>query len=141
MNDERRGVKKMGYVIIGAIIGAFVAVVFKIAKKDAAERDEMVSKLSDEQQDRLMSAEVEFVEENAWVQEAMVAKMVEKGSKFDVRMLWYNTTMGNNENQTITIADATITKAEQAEHDVKVGDFVKMYIAPEKTVGSVKIVF
>ncbi len=131
----------MGYVIMGAIIGAFVGVVYVIAKKDSKERDEMVSKLSDEQKDRLMSAEAEFVEEKAWVQEAMVAKMTEKGSKYDLRLLWYNKTLGNNEQNTITIADASVTKAEKEEHDVKVGDFVKLYIAPEKTVGSVKVVF
>ena len=131
----------MSYVIIGAIIGAFVAVVFAIAKKDAKEKDEMVSKLTEEQKDRIMKAEVEFVEQNAWTQEAMVAKIVEKGTKFDVRLLWYNTTLGNNENNSITIADASISKKEQEEHNVKVGDFVKLYIAPEKTVGSVKIIF
>ena len=32
-------------------------------------------------------------------------------------------------------------KIARASYDVKVGDFVKLYIAPEKTVGSVKIVF
>lgn len=138
--QKKRG-KNMGYVIIGAVIGAFVAVVFTIAKKDSKERDEMVSKLSDEQKDRIMAAEPEFVEQNAWVQEAMVAKMTEKGSKYDLRLLWYNKTLGNNEQNTITIADASVTKAEKEEHDVKVGDFVKLYIAPEKTVGSVKVVF
>ena len=131
----------MGYVIIGAVIGAFVAAVFAIAKKDAKERDEMVSKLSDEQKERIMNAEPDFVEQNAWVQEAMVAKIVEKGTKLDLRLLWYNTTIGNNENNSITIADASISIKEQEEHNVKVGDFVKLYIAPEKTVGSVKIVF
>ena len=131
----------MGYVIIGAVIGAFVAAVFAIAKKDAKERDEMISKLSNEEKERIMKAEPQFVEENAWVQEAYVAKIVEKGSKSDVRLLWYNTTMNNNENDTITIADASISKADKEAHDVKVGDFVKLYIAPEKTVGSVKIVF
>ncbi len=131
----------MEYAIIGAIIGAFVAVVFKIAKKDSAERDVMVSNLSEDQKNYLMSTEVKFVEQNAWVQIAMVAKIVEKGNKFNVRMLWYNKTLENNEYQTITIADASITKAEQREHDLRVGDFVTMYFAPEKTVGSVKIVF
>ncbi len=131
----------MSYVIIGVILAVFVAVVYVIAKKDSRERDEMVSKLTDEQKERLMSTEVEFVEKNAWTQEAMVAKIVDKGGKFDVRLLWYNKTLGNNEAETITIADASIKKAEQEEHDLKVGDFVKMYIAPEKTVGSVKIVF
>ena len=116
----------MGYVIIGAVIGAFVAAVFAIAKKDAKERDEMISKLSNEEKERIMKAEPQFVEENAWVQEAYVAKIVEKGSKSDVRLLWYNTTMNNNENETITIADASISKADKEAHNVKVGDFVQL---------------
>lgn len=131
----------MEYVIIGAIVGAFVAVIVAVAKKDSKERDEMVSKLSDEQKDRLKSAEVETVEKNAWVQEAMVAKMTEKGGKYSVRLLWYNKTLNNNEFNMITLADTSITKAEKEEHDIQVGSFVKMYFAPEKTVGSVKVVF
>lgn len=131
----------MSYVIIGVIIAAFVGVVFVIAKKDAKERDEMVSKLSEEQKKRLMETEVEVVEQNAWIQDAMVAKIVDKGGKFDIRLLWYDKTYGNNEHLTITIADTSIKKAEQDAHQLKVGDFVKMYIAPEKTVGSVKIMF
>ena len=131
----------MVYVIVGAIVGAFIGVIAVIAKKDSKERDEMVSNLTEDQKNRLMATEVEFVEESAWVQEAQVAKVVDKGGKLSLRLLWYNKTMENNEFQTITIADTTITKAEQDAHSLKVGDFVKMYFAPEKTVGSVKIVF
>ena len=130
-----------GYLIIGAILGIFVAVIAVIAKKDAKELGEFVAKLSEEQKKRLMEAEVNFVEEEAWVQEAFVAKMTDKGGKYDVRLLWYNKTMNNNESQEITIADASLKKEEQEAHNVKVGDFVKLYIAPNKTVGSVKIVF
>lgn len=131
----------MEYVIIGAIVGAFVAVIVAVAKKDSKERDEMVSKLSEEQKSRLKGAEVEVVEKNAWVQDAMVAKMTEKGGKYSVRLLWYNKTLNNNEFNMITLADTSITKAEKEEHDIQVGSFVKMYFAPEKTVGSVKVVF
>ncbi len=131
----------MEYVIIGAIVGAFVAVIVAVAKKDSKERDEMVSKLSEEQKSRLKGAEVEVVEKNAWVQEAMVAKMTEKGGKYSVRLLWYNKTLNNNEFNMITLADTSITKAEKEEHDIQVGSFVKMYFAPEKSVGSVKVVF
>ena len=42
---------------------------------------------------------------------------------------------------TITIADTSITKAEQEAHNLKIGDIVKMYFAPEKTIGRVKIIF
>ncbi|MBO6206232.1 MAG: hypothetical protein J6O73_04755 [Lachnospiraceae bacterium] len=130
----------MSYVIIGIIIGIIVAVVVVISKKDAKELEEMVAKLSEEQKKLLMETEVEFVEKNAWVQDAIIAKMVDKGGKYDVRLLWYNKVMNNNESNEITLADATLKKAEQEAHDLKVGDAVKLYIAPEKTVGSVKIV-
>ena len=131
----------MPYVIVRVVLVAIVAVVYMIAKKDAKERDEMVAALTPEQKARIEAAEPDFVEQNAWVQEAMVARVTDKGGKFDLRLLWFNKTIGNNEAGTITIADASITKAEQAAHNVKSGDFVKLYIAPEKTVGSVKVVF
>ena len=131
----------MGYLIIAVVLGAFVGVCFMIAKKDGAETKEMVENLTEEQKDRLMNAEVNFVENNVWTQEAMVAKMKDKGNKVDLRLLWYDTVIQNAELNTITIADANIKKSEQQEHDVKVGDFVKLYIAPEKTVGSVKVLF
>jgi hypothetical protein len=126
---------------VGAIIGLLAAVVTTVAKKDAKEREEMVSNLSEEQKERLESAEVEMVEKNAWVQDAMVAKMTEKGGKYSLRLLWCNKTLNNNELNLITIADTSVTKAEKEEHDIQVGSFVKMYFAPEKTVGSVKVVF
>ena len=131
----------MEYVIIGLVIAVFVVVVFIIARKDAKERDEMVSKLTEEQKEFLKNTEVEFVEKNAWTQDAIVAKVVDKGAKTDLRLLWYNKTMENNEYETITIADASIKKSEQEAHNIKVGDAVKMYFAPEKSVGSVKVVF
>lgn len=131
----------MGYAIMMAVIIVFIAVVYVIARKDARERDEMVRKLSEEQKNRLEATDVETVDSNAWVQEAMVAKMVEKGGKYSLRLLWYNKVLENNEYQSITIADTSISKREQEAYDIKEGDFVKMYFAPEKSVGSVKVVF
>ncbi|MCR4990689.1 MAG: hypothetical protein K6A38_07495 [Lachnospiraceae bacterium] len=131
----------MTYLIVGIIIAIFVVVVFVVAKKDAKERDEFVSQLTEEQKEFLKATEVEFVEKNAWTQDALVAKVVDKGSKVDLRLLWYNKTIENNEYETITIADTSIEKAEQEAHNLKAGDAVKMYFAPEKSVGSVKVIF
>lgn len=39
----------MGYLIMVVVIGAIIGVVFVVAKKDSKERDEMVSKLTEEQ--------------------------------------------------------------------------------------------
>ena len=101
----------------------------------------MISKLTEEQKNFLMSTEVKFVEKNAWVQDAIIAKINDKGNKIELRLLWYDKVIQNNEYNTITIADTSITKAEQETHNLKIGDNVKMYFAPEKTVGSVKIIF
>ena len=131
----------MEYLIMVLILAVFVGVVFVIAKKDAKERDEMVSKLTEEQKNFLMSTEVKFVEENAWVQDAIVAKINDKGSKIELRLLWYDKVIKNNEYNTITIADTSITKAEQEAHNLEIGSKVKMYFAPEKTIGSVRIIF
>ena len=101
----------------------------------------MVSKLTEEQRNILMSTEVNFVEKNAWVQKAMVAKMKDKGNKIDIRLLWFNEVLQNNEYNKITIADVAITKSEQEEHNVKEGDFVNFYFAPEKSIGRTKIIW
>ena len=131
----------MTYLIVGLVVAVIAVVVVLIARKDAKERDEMVSRLTDEQKEFLKATEIEQVEKNAWIQDALIAKGVDKGGKVDLRMLWYNKCIQNNEYETITIADASIKKAEQEAHNLKVGDAVRMYFAPEKTVGSVKVVF
>ena len=131
----------MSYVIIGVVVAIAAVVVFVIARKDAQECQEMVSKLTEDQKNLLMSTKVNFVEKNAWTQDAMVAKIVDKGNKFNIRLLWYNSVIENNEYNTITIADASISKEEQEKHNLKIGDKVTMYFAPEKTIGSVKIMF
>lgn len=50
----------------------------------------------------------------------------------EVKLLWYNSVIENNELNTITIADTKITKKEQEEHNLKSGDFVKLQINADK---------
>ena len=80
----------MSYLIVAVVVVIFIAVVFIVAGKDSKERIDMVSKLTEEQRNILMSTEVNFVGKNAWVQKAMVAKMKDKGNKIDIRLLWFN---------------------------------------------------
>lgn len=130
----------MGIFIIGLVV-VFIVIVIVIAMKDKKECDEFVLKLTEEQKNKLMSTDVNFVEKNAWVQTAMVAKVKIKGNKVDLRLLWFNKVINNNEYNKITIADASITKLEQENHNLNTGDFVKMYFAPEKTAGRIKIIW
>lgn len=127
--------------IVFAIVGGFVAVILVLAIIENKKTGEQVAELSDEQKEFLMSTEVKFVEKNAWIQDAIVAVVKEKNSKVSIRLFWYNNVIQNAEYHTITIADTSIKKAEQEEHKLKVGDKVKMYFAPEKTIGSVKIIW
>ena len=129
------------YLIVAVVVVIFIAVVFIVAGKDSKERIDMVSKLTEEQRNILMSTEVNFVGKNAWVQKAMVAKMKDKGNKIDIRLLWFNEVLQNNEYNKITMADVAITKSEQEEHNLKEGDFVKFYFAPEKSIGRTKIIW
>lgn len=117
----------MEYIIVFLVVGVFIAVIVMLGMKDKKAADEMVSKLTEEQKLLLTSTDVDFVKENVWVQKAMVANIKEKGNKTEVRMLWFNKVIKNHEYNTITIADAQITKAEQEEHNLKYGDYVKMY--------------
>ena len=136
--EESEEREMAGYLIIGVIVGIIVAVVVVISKKDAKDQAELISQLTPEQKARIEAAKPDFGKQNEWVQEAMVARVTEKGSKLDLRLLWFDTVMSGGE---ITIADAAITKAEQQAHNVQAGSFVKLYIAPDKSVGSVKVVF
>lgn len=52
----------MEYLIMVVVIVVFVGFVLVISKKDAKERDEMISKLTEDQKKFLMSTEVKFVE-------------------------------------------------------------------------------
>jgi hypothetical protein len=126
---------------MAVVMAVFIGVVFVFAKKDNKECDELVSKLTEEQKNILMSTDVNFVEESAWIQNAIVSKFKDKGNKVALRLLWFNKIIKNNEYNKITIADVTITKSEQEEHNLKNGDFVKIYLAPEKSIGGIKIIW
>lgn len=133
----------MPYVIAGAIVGAFIGVIAYFAKKGETDRQNWVENLTEDQKNRLQATEVKFVEgkKNEWTQEGMICNMVEKGNKFACKVLWYNKVIPNNLYEQIQDGDLAVSKEEKENHNLKVGDFVKVYIAPEKTVGSFKIIF
>ena len=133
----------MSYIIVGAIIGAFIGAIVYFSKKENIKLQEILEKITVEQKNRLESTEVKFIEgkNNEWTQEGMIISMVDKGNKYACKILWYNTVIQNNFFEQIEDGDTSISKSEAEVHNLKVGDFVKVYIAPEKTVGSFKIIF
>lgn len=131
----------MTSIISVTIVAAFIIIVLIIAKKDNEEARELVSNLTEEQKNKLMITDVKFVDKNAFIQQAMVVKLKDKGNNVRLRLFWFNKVIHNNEYNKITIADATIKKSEQEEHNLKYGDFVKLYSAPKKSIGRTKIIW
>ena len=133
----------MEYVIMFAVIGAIAGVVVVLAKKSNEKLKEMINNLSDEQKNKLALTEVNFVEgkDNEWIQEGMIAQMDEKGNKVAMKILWHNKVIQNNFYDQIEYGDTSLSKEEVEKHNLKVGDFVKVKIAPEKSIGSFVIIF
>lgn len=127
----------IGVVIVGVVIVFFVL----WAKKEKEKLGEYVSKLTDEQKSRLENAEVQAVEgkKNVWVQEGLIGDVKIKGEKkVDLYVLWYNKVIANDTMASIEPADIKMNKSEFDAHGLKVGDYVKIEINPEK---GAKVVF
>ncbi len=132
----------MVYVVAAVIVGAIIGIFFMLAKKQAESLNEMVSNITEEQKNKLESTDVNFIDnKNEWIQQGMVYEVKDKGNNVALKVLWHNKVIQNNTYNFIEYADVTIKKSEQEEHNLKYGDFVKMHIAPEKTIGTVKILW
>ena len=132
----------MEYVIGGLIVGAFIGAVFFFSKKENQKLEEMVANLNEEQKKELALTDVKFIEgkNDEWIQNGMIGEMTDKGKKFAIKVLWHNRVIQNDTYDKIQYGDTSLSKEEVEKHSLKVGDFVKVYIAPDKTVGSFKII-
>lgn len=132
----------MEYIIGGLIVGVFIVVVFFFSKKENQKLEEMVANLNEEQKNELALTDVKFIEgkNDEWIQSGMIGEMVDKGNKFAIRVLWHNKVIQNATYDQIQYGDTSLSKEEVEKNGLKVGDFVKVYIAPAKTSGSFKII-
>ena len=132
----------MEYIIGGVIVGVFIVVVFFFLKKENQKLEEMVANLNEEQKNELSLTDVKFIEgkNDEWIQNGMIGEMVDKGNKFAIKVLWHNRVIQNATYDQIQYGDTSLSKEEVEKNGLKVGDFVKVYIAPAKTSGSFKII-
>ena len=130
------------FTIAGAAIGAFIAVMFQLAKKENEKLQQMISTTTVEQKNRLAASQPYFIEgkNNEWIQEGMIAEMKEKGNNVVLKVLWHNKIIQDNSYNNLSFADVTLSKDVATSHNLKINDFVKIHIAPEK-INSVKIIF
>ena len=63
-----------------------------------------------------------------------------KKKKYEIKVLLNNRVIQNATYDQIQYGDTSLSKEEVEKNGLKVGDFVKVYIAPAKTSGSFKII-
>lgn len=132
----------MEYII--AFLGFLVvlAVIFFFLNKEQKKLKEMESNLNDEQKNKLSLTEVKFVEgkDDEWIQDGIIGEMRDKGNKFAIRVLWHNKVIQNATYDHLQYGDTSLSKEDVEKNGLKVGDFVKVKVAPAKTTGSFKII-
>lgn len=128
----------IGIIIFGLIIGAIVYFV----KKENEKLEQLKSQLTEEEKNKLSLTEVKFIEgkNNEWIQDGLIAEINEKKNKYAIKVLWYNSVIPNNFLNNIEYGDTTLSKDKVINNNLKKGDFVKVYIAPEKTIDGFKII-
>lgn len=128
-------------VLSGAIVGAFVGGFSVAIKKTNAAQKELENKLTEEQKMRLAEAQPRFEpgKDREWTQEALVCKMIDKGNRYHIKLLWHNKVIQNATLNELQIADTKLSKEDADTHNVREGSFVTLWISPEKA--SCKIVF
>lgn len=132
----------MEYIIGIIIFGLIIGIIVYFIKKENKKLEQLKSQLTEEEKNKLSLTEVKFIEgkNNEWIQDGLIAEINEKKNKYTIKVLWYNSVIPNNFLNNIEYGDTTLSKEEVINNNLKKGDFVKLYIAPEKTIDGFKII-
>ena len=146
----------MEFIIGVMVVGAFIGLIVFFLKKENnkfKEKNicgklmdyklkEMVGNLNEEQKNKLALTDVKFVEgkNDEWIQEGMIGEMKDKGYKYSIRVLWHNKVIRNATYDQLQYGDTSLSKKDVESNGLKVGDFVKVRVAPAKTSGCFKII-
>ena len=132
----------MEYIIGVMVVGAFIGLIVFFLKKEHNKLEEMVGNLNEEQKNKLALTDVKFVEgkNDEWIQEGMIGELKDKGNKYAIRVLWHNKVIRNATYDQLQYGDTSLSKKDVESNGLKVGDFVKVSVAPAKTSGCFKII-
>jgi len=122
----------MIYLIVTLIVVGLVVAFVITAKKEAKNLDEMLASLSLEQINDLKDNQVSNYNQNnfTWIQKGLIGKITDKGSKVELKVVWYNTVIQNNTYKNFQYADIKINKDEFNSKGLKINSIVNIYIDP-----------
>lgn len=132
----------MEFIIGVLVVGVFIGLIVFFLKKENNKLKELVGNLNEEQKNKLALTDVKFVEgkNDEWIQEGMIGEMKDKGYKYAIRVLWHNKVIQNATYDQLQYGDTSLSKKDVESNGLKVGDFVKVRVAPAKTSGCFKII-
>lgn len=114
--------KILTYVIAGAICAAFIAVIYVLAKKQMALKEELLKTLTEEQKKELEDASLN----NSSLTKGVIAMDPKVGnSKTELKVLFYNTYFPNMMNQ-FSLADISLPTKTYNEQNLKKGDYIQI---------------
>lgn len=112
----------LGLVIGGAACGIFALIIYKLAKKHNALKDELVQALTNEQKEVMMNATLE----NCVLTTGLIAVEPKVGNnKTELKVLLYNMYYPNMLEQ-FMLADINVTTKQYNEYNLKQGTYVKI---------------
>ena len=114
--------KIIGYVIAGIICAAFIGVIYVLAKKQMALKEELLKTLTEEQKKELQEASLN----NNSLTKGFIAMDPKVGnSKTESKVLFFNTYYPNMMEQ-FSLADISIPTKTYNEQNLKKGDYIKI---------------
>lgn len=132
----------MEYLLAFVFFLVILGIIAFFLKKEQQKLHEMEGNLNEEEKNKLALTEIKFVEgkSDEWIQDGIIGEMRDKGNKYAIRVLWHNKVIQNATYDHLQYGDTSLSKEDVEKHNLKVGSFVKIYIAPAKTSGCFKII-
>ena len=122
-------------LVAGAFCGIFGGVIYVLAKKENAKDEERVKSLTKEQVDTLTNTPYQAIDglPNAALVHGLILEIPKvTNSKAELVVMYYNEYYPNFRGQ-ISHADVNVKIKEFTEHNLKVGDYVKMLLNEDKS--------
>ena len=122
----------MIYVV--PILAVIILVLWLIIRKQNKVKEALEAAMTPEQKDRLLQARPTAAPagKGGFVIEALVVEKLDKGSKYGVRLMWHNTVIPNKVLNKLMMTSLTVPKDKADAANLKVGDYVRYWMDPEK---------
>ena len=112
----------LGIVVGGAVCAIFAYIIYILAQKHKAQKEELVNSLTDEQKEKLMNASLN---DNTLTVGLIATEPKVGNTKTELKVLAYNMYYPNMMND-FMLADISISAKQYNTYNLKQGDYIKI---------------